>query len=343
MTGLHVLHVVCGEGFAGVERYVCTLAPVLARAGLAVTVVGGQPEAMRRELHATGVAWLPGGSLAAAARSIAQARRPDVINAHMTEAELVATVVGALRRVPVVSTQHFGAARGSGRASRLAVAWADRRLAAQIAISAYVASRTGTSTGVVRSGVGPPSPQPEGEREPAVLVAQRLEAEKGSDVAVRAWAAAAARTRGWRLWVVGSGREADALSALARRLGVADTVDFLGYRSDVRELMGRASVLLATTPVEGLGLSVLEAMAAGLPVVATGSGGHLETVGGVPDAALFPPGDAATAARLLDELVADPGRRHAYGADLRRRQRHAFTVERQARELTDVYREVVGR
>ena len=343
MTRLRVLHVVCGGGFAGVERYVCTLAPVLVRAGHGVTVVGGDPEAMLRELAATGVAWLPGGSLPVAARSIARARRPDVIHAHMTEAELVAAAVGALRRVPVVSTQHFGAPRGSGPASRLAVAWADRRLAAQIAISSYVASRTGTSTGVVRSGVAPPSPPPRAEREPAVLVAQRLEAEKRTDVALRAWAAGAARTRGWRLWVVGAGREAEALAALARRLGVADTVDFLGYRSDVGELMRRASVLLATTPGEGLGLAVLEAMSTGLPVVATGSGGHLETVGGVPDAALFPPGDAATAARRVDELVADPERRHAYGDDLRRRQRDVFTVERQARELADVYREVVGR
>ena len=82
-------------------------------------------------------------------------------------------------------------------------------------------------------------------------------------------------------------------------------MEFLGHRSDVHDLMRSAAIFVATRPDEAFGLSVVEAMARGLPVVAAGSGAHLETVGSVPGAALFGPGDSDEAARLLEDLAAD--------------------------------------
>ena len=119
------------------------------------------------------------------------------------------------------------------------------------------------------------------------------------------------------------------------------SVEFLGHRRDMWELMRAAGVLLAPRTDEAFGLSVVEAMARGLPVVAAGSGAHLETVGSAPGAALFEPGDADDAARLLRELADSQEERESYGARLQVVQRERFTVEQQARRTDAVYRELL--
>jgi glycosyltransferase involved in cell wall biosynthesis len=224
----------------------------------------------------------------------------------------------------------------------MAASAAARRVDAQIAISHYVAGAVAGPSTVIHPGVEPvPSTPRSAERERVVLVAQRLEPEKDTHVALRAFAASGVGALGWRLDIAGDGAERGRLAALARDLGVAGSVRFLGHRRDVPRLMAEAGVLLAPCPVEGLGLTVLEAMAAALPVVAVGAGGHLETVGVVADAALHPAGDALAAGRLLAELAADPERRDRYGAELQQVQREGFTPAHQARETARVYRRVV--
>jgi glycosyltransferase involved in cell wall biosynthesis len=161
-----------------------------------------------------------------------------------------------------------------------------------------------------------------------VLALQRLEAEKGTDVAIRAWAATD-RAEGWRLVVAGEGAQEGALRELAAELGVADSVDFIGFQDDVGSWLSRAAVLIAPPPREPYGLTVLEAMSYGLPVVAAAGGGHLETVGAVEGAALFPAGDADAAGAQLSTLIADPDRRRDYGRALRAHQRAAFSVAAQ--------------
>ncbi|MGH1561914.1 glycosyltransferase family 4 protein [Mumia sp. DW29H23] len=340
---MRVLHLVCSDGFAGVERYVATTARTLASHGAEVEVVGGREDAMRAALDGTAVTWSPGGSVGEALRQAVRTRA-DLVNAHMTEAELVGTVVGTVRRVPVVATRHFGTVRGSSRLVRAVGRGVERRLAAEIAISDFVAREAGGTYDVVHSGV-PSSEHTLGSsrRSPTVLVAQRLEAEKNTETAVRAWAASRLGDDGWRLEIAGAGSEEAALRRLADSLGVTAQVDFLGHRDDLPSLYDRAAVLLAPTPLEGLGLSVVEAMAHGLPVVATAAGGHLETAGSVPDAALFAPGDSEGAARLLRALADDAPRRDRYGSALQQRQRDYFTLDRQARDTLAVYERVLAR
>lgn len=123
---------------------------------------------------------------------------------------------------------------------------------------------------------------------------------------------------------------------------MADRVRFLGFRDDVSEQMSGAGVLLAPCDVEGLGLSVLEAMAHALPVVASRAGAHGETVGSVAGARLHDPEDWEMAGRLLAELVADAGEREDYGARLADAQRARFTPEAQVAGTDAVYRKVMG-
>ncbi len=101
--------------------------------------------------------------------------------------------------------------------------------------------------------------------------------------------------------------------------------------------MRSAAVFLATRPDEAFGLSVVEAMARGLPVVASGSGAHLETVGSVEGAALFDPGSSREAGDVLARLAVDAERREVYGALLQAAQRERFTVALQACHTDTVY------
>jgi glycosyltransferase involved in cell wall biosynthesis len=198
----------------------------------------------------------------------------------------------------------------------------------------------GVST-VVHAGVRDQAAVDAGARKPVVLVAQRLESEKRTALALDAFRASRLAERGWKLVIAGGGSLREQLERQAHRLRIARSTRFLGHVSDVARLMATAGVLLAPRPDEAYGLSVVEAMAAGLPVVAAAGGGHLETVGTVPRAALFPPGDVPAAGAMLAELAADDNTRASYGEDLRNVQRTRFTLGAQERATDAVYRSLV--
>jgi len=352
---MRVLHVVRSDGFAGVEGFVAGLARAQADAGMDVGVIGGDPARMSRRLGPD----LPHAPAASVMDVVRQVRGAlagagaDVLNVHMTAAEIGTSVAMALPpaaragrrpRPAVIATRHFAARRGSGShlAGRLVAFLAERFVDAEIAVSRYVAEAVGGNPEVVHTGVPVRTlidPATGVSRGRVVLVAQRLEPEKRTEDAVEVFARSGLADAGWRLEIAGDGSMRGRLAERAARLGVAGSVDLLGMRSDIGELMDAAGILLAPTPREGLGLSVLEAMAAGLPVLAAGSGGHLETVGSVPGGQLY--GDLAEGADRLRRLAEDESGRAAYGERLRRVQRERFTMEHQVAATAAVYRRVV--
>ncbi|WP_263117735.1 glycosyltransferase family 4 protein [Cellulomonas sp. RIT-PI-Y] len=335
MTAPDVVHVVCTEEFAGVERYVSTLARVQDQRGARVLVFGGDPARMPAELAGTGVGWHPAATWRQA-RSGLRGLTPGVVHAHMTAAELAAVLAG---RAPVVATRHFAERRGSSLPARTVGRFLTARIAAQVAISSFVAERVEGASVVAHPGV-PAVPESGVAREQVVLIAQRLEAEKRTDLGLRIWAASGLGSRGWTLQIAGTGALRPELETMARRLGVGDSVRFLGARSDVGALLSRAGILFAPRPDEPYGLSVVEAMAHGVPVVAGSGGGHTETVGSVPGAVLVPADDLATAGRMLAALADDPARRAAYGAALRAAQQERFDLSGHADAVAAVYAEV---
>lgn len=339
---LRIVHVVCTNAFAGVERHVATLAGGLAGRGCEVTVVGGDGESLRPLLAADHVAWRAGASVPAAVTELLRLRRADIVHAHMTKAELAAVFAGPALGAKVVATRHFGRGRGSTLPVRVAGRWMASRLAAQVAVSRYVADRAGDATVVIPTGT-PCLPVAGDARQRTVLVAQRLEPEKRTDLAIEAWQRSGLADEGWDLTVAGEGQERQRLEALASDLGVAGSCRFLGHRRNIADLQRTAGMLLAPCPVEAFGLSVVEAMAAGLPVVAAASGGHLETVGRHPEAALYPPEDADAAARLLRQLAADPGRRARYGDELRVLHDRELSPDQQVAGTLDLYLSVAER
>lgn len=342
---MRITHLVCTPNFAGVERHVAVLAAAQHDLGHEVTVLGGDTEQMRRVIDRPDVRVVPVRSVGHALRLLAGdvAGSADVVATHMTASDLAAAASPRLRHTPIVSTRHFVGERGSTPHARAGVSALIHRVTTDIAVSRTIADAISGDTTVVHPGV-PERPLSPGAaaRDLSVLLVQRLEPEKATDVAIRAFAASGLAGQGWRLRIAGDGSERPALEALVRDLGIDAATDFLGRHPDVPSLMARAGMLLAPCPVEGLGLSVLEAMASGLPVVASAAGGHLETVGPTPDAALFPVDDAPAAAAHLSALACDPDRRDRYGTALRERQRTEFTVVTQAEATDEVYRHALA-
>jgi glycosyltransferase involved in cell wall biosynthesis len=325
----HVVHVVCTDAFAGTERYVLNTAVAMRGANVRVSVVGGLESAMRAPLERAGASWLPGSNVLAALGSLRRLDQIGVIVSHMTAADLAAVLVGRRRRVPVVSTRHFAATRGSGIVARWVGAWLLPQLAGQLCGSEFVARHIEGSASVVPPGVER-CDDDGSKRGAVVLVAQRLEAEKDTDVALRAWATIKDH-RGWRLVVAGKGAERGSLLQLSKKLGIDDDVEFIGFVEDVDSQLRGCSIFLATAAAEPFGLSVVEAMAHGLPVVAARAGGHVETAGSVADRELFEPGDAVAAAARLERLMTDDDARRHYGDALRDQQRMEFDAVRQGR------------
>ena len=319
------MHIVTAPNFAGVERYVCTVANESAARGWETTVVGGHPTHMQKALVPE-VRWLSGSNAARAVRSIARAGRHEFCHAHMTIAEAVAVATRPLHRAPVISTRHFAARRGSSTGGRLLAPWIARRLAREIAISDFVAIHLERPPDAVLHNAVPASTCLWKPASTVVLVLQRLEREKDTATALRAWGLSGLHKRGWTLRIIGDGSERPALERLARDAGLSG-VAFGGWSASVAGEFANAGVLLAPAPAEPFGLSVLEAMAAGVPVVASAAGGHLETVGRLSEARLFQPGDADAAAAALRSLL-PKFQRLALSASGRRVVEEHFTVTR---------------
>jgi len=341
-TRTHIVQAVRSDGFSGVERHVALLSSRLAARGYRVTVIGGDPERMHAEFENAAITHHPARTTWDVVRALGRVEKADLVHVHMTAAEVAGVMTRPYLRAPLIATRHFAARRGSSAPARGIGAVIRANLAAQISISSYVAGLVdGTSTVVPLGTKLPRTIVPPVQRERTVLLAQRLESEKRGDLALRAWAASGLAREGWRLAVAGAGSQRAELAALATQLGVGDATDFLGFRTDLPELLSRAGLFLAPCPIEGFGLSVVEAMAAGTPVVAAREGAHAETVGSARGAVLFPATDAAAGGAALAALAHDTARRAEYGAALRATVEQNFTDDVMVDKLLRVYESVL--
>jgi len=155
----------------------------------------------------------------------------------------------------------------------------------------------------------------------------RLAAVKNVPLLLRAFAPLAARWPGVSLRIVGDGPERAALEALAASLGISGSVEFTGVRSDIDRLLQDADVFVLASLSEGVPMSILEAMRAGLPVVATRVGGVPTTVADGVTGLLVESGDEAGLTRALAELIEQPTRSLALGRAGFERVRATFSID----------------
>ena len=340
---MRIVHVICSDRFAGVEQFVLRLAVEQARAGHSVHVAGGSGARMTGPLTEATATWEPVTGMFGAWRAVRRhAPDADVIASHMTDADVAASWALGGGGPALVSTRHFAAPRGGVGPIR-ADAIVRRRVNAEISISTAVANAVGVPSVVVHSGV-PISDVPV-DRPPSqkrVLMVQRLQPEKRTDVGVRAFAASGLAVEGWRLDIAGEGRLLPELRALVDELGLSGSVTLLGFRTDLPALHAQSSLFLAPCDVEGLGLAVLEAMSAGLAPVAADSAGHRDVIEGLDARAGFRSNDVEDAAAALRAFADDPDRRHALEEAARARALTEFSLARQAQRTDEVYRDAIA-
>ncbi len=170
-----------------------------------------------------------------------------------------------------------------------------------------------------------------------VVCPARLVPQKNHTLLIEAFARVAGRHPRAHLLLVGDGPLRSALRDQARRAGVASRIIFAGIRNDVPRLLRAADVAAITSRIEGFGIALVEAMAAGLPCVVTAVGGMPEVIG-EPGAAgeLVPPDDPAACADALDRLLANPERRRRLG-DAAARRACRFDLDRVAAQTEELY------
>jgi glycosyltransferase involved in cell wall biosynthesis len=168
----------------------------------------------------------------------------------------------------------------------------------------------------------------------------RLDSQKNPLLLVEAFAALDdARTH---LVMLGEGSLREPLVASIRKRGMERRVHLLGKRDDIPECLAASDVFALSSSWEGSPLAVMEAMAAGLPVVATAVGGVPELVESGRQGILVPPGDRAALTNALRTLSNDSEKRVAMGNAARARAAAEFNVDRMARGYANLYRDALA-
>ena len=281
-----------------------------------------------------------------------RAEQPDLIHAHTWKAGFIGRMAAHLRGIPSIYTVHmwhFGPElphswRLFGPAlERAAARWSERTI---------TVSHSGSEVGQ-RYRIGPPSrmvaihngigdsPQRVrhgGNRVPVVVMVARFTSLKDHETIVRAFAELKVPAR---LQLVGGGPTRAATERLAAELGIADRVEFPGDRDDVSHLLSRADIFVLASKLDNLPISILEAMRAGLPVIASNVGGISELVVHGETGLLVPPFAVSPMVEALRELLADPGRRARLGWCGRRRYETSFSLTRMIERTRAVYTDVL--
>jgi glycosyltransferase involved in cell wall biosynthesis len=173
------------------------------------------------------------------------------------------------------------------------------------------------------------------------VCAARLAKQKNHAMLLEAFAQGPATNRSAHLLLAGDGECRLALEAQVRVLGLQGRVHFLGLREDVSEVLAAADAFVLASHAEGNPLSLMEAMAAGLPVVATAVGGVPEIVEHQKQGLLVKPQDCHQMAAAMVRLLQDPGTRLAMGRAASRRAEEEFSAARMGRAYRDFYEQLL--
>lgn len=179
------------------------------------------------------------------------------------------------------------------------------------------------------------------EEEPLILQVARLDGLKDHRTAIRAFARVVAEQPAAKLMLVGDGPEQRAIEEEIAERSIADRVQQLGLRDDVPRLLRAADLFLLTSISEGIPLTVIEAMGAGLPVVATRVGGVPEVVEHGETGLLAPSGDDSALAAAMLELLRDPARREQFGAAGKAKAQATFSEAENHRAYARLYEDLL--
>jgi glycosyltransferase involved in cell wall biosynthesis len=361
---MRVLHSTKVQGIGGAERHLLVLLPALRERGVDarfLSLDGGlDSDRFHDALTARGVPFervsCNHDASPRLAADVARATRraaPDLIHTHMVHADVYGSIAAHVLRRPFVSTRH-----NDDRYLEGPFRYVDR--AFMHGVSRIVAISDAVRTFHERAGLPVeklttihyglddlPSAGSEIQPDdvipvdaPLVLAVGRLIEQKDHATLLRAFARVREQHGDAHLAILGWGRLEAPLRALVIELGLEESAHLLG-RVEPRDWLTRADVFAHTSRWEGFGLVLLEAMLAGVSVVATRVSAVPEIVADGETGRLVAPGDVGAVAEQLSQLLADPALRERLGTAGQARARSQFSVEQMAKRTIAVYEAAV--
>lgn len=354
---LHVLHLLGNAIVGGMETTVIRLARELPRDVFRLTALcpfeGAVTSALREadcDVLIGAVRDDPVWATVQMATTFVHDEGVDVLHAHLSNAHVLGALVSSLTGRPCAATIH-------GRAVPMLDLEAHRFAEAMhLCVVCGIAYSHARALGVpverlhlIPNGV----PDPESPLDIAALLGLapgtpcigfigRLSPEKAPDAFLRvAWMVANTHAKA-AFVVIGNGPMRASLVASADAYGIGNRVHFLGERDDVGALLSSLAIVVVPSQAEGMPLAMMEAMAAGVPVIATAVGGIPELIEHQRSGLLVAPGDVAAIAAYVGALLADPPRRQALGARARARAVAAWPQRASAFRMAELYRRLAA-
>lgn len=281
--------------------------------------------------------------------------RPAILHTHLFHANMPGRVLGRLAGIPVIiSTEHSMGMESEWRyrVNRLTHPLADRVVCVSPQIAKFVAQHVRIpedKTVIIPNGIDlqrfESLPDKHSARaalglpfdHPLICTVARLDPVKRLDNLL----GAVARLPEVRLVVVGEGQERCRLTRLASELGVEQRAQFVGSQRDVLPWLAASDLFVLSSDWEGLSMAVLEAMAAGLPVVAMETGGMPDVVLPGVTGRLVPPGQVDALAQAIAGLLDDAGLRQDMGRAAAKRVADSFSLDQMAERTVRLYDELL--
>ncbi len=377
-----ILWVIDSLGVGGAEQLLVNLVIPLRARGFPVTVAHLYPTAdlapALRE-HGADVVWLGAKTRAGLPRAVVRLMRlardvqPALVHAHLFDSSMVTRACRGAMHTPLLQTYHNlsyaydeqtrGHTSPRERLDRMTRSRVDGVVTVSEAVAADCRARFGVEPRVIHNGIdvraladaqgGTGLWSDTAEATTRVVSIGRIERRKGQDIAGDAVRLLRAEGRDLELVLVGGAHDPEVLRhALGQAKGERDReagVRFAGPRDDVPAILAEAHIMLNTSRTEGLPLTVLEAMAAGRPVVATRVGGVGELITHGESGLLVEPGEppgvaqgvAHAVAEALRTLMDDPERANAMGQRAQAIARERFSAEVCADQYADEYARLI--
>ena len=350
------------DAVGGASIHVRDMARVMRERGHETTVLLGGVGPVSEQLEAAGDAFLPlrwlrrqlnpvrDGLALVELIQVLRRLRPDVVSAHTAKAGILGRLASRWLGIPVIYTPHgWPAGERMPAAARAVFALVERaasRWCERIVCVCEYERRLALSRGfaeeskleVIHNGVSDVGAEllarPETGPVRFCCVA-RFASPKDHRTLLEALALL--RDEVWELDLVGDGPREEAMRGVAESLGIGGRVKFRGYSADPAGWLSQAQVFVLSSRSEAFPRSILEALRAGLPVVASDVGGVREAVEEGVTGLLAPAGDAAALAAALRRLLQDPGLRRSMGLQARARYQERFRLEGMADRTMAMY------
>ncbi len=291
---------------------------------------------------------------------ILREQKIGILHSHMFQASLFASPIGKLSRVPVIiETTHVretwrkGWFKSKFVIDRFVSRFVDHYIAVSEANSRYLIEEKkipAHKVSVIQNGcsierVNPSSAHPQGIRASAgfsrenllLILMARLEPQKGHRILLEALSLLRNDWPQVRLVCLGEGALKEELIRATRDLKIEKLVHFAGFQSNVGDWLAAADIGVLPSFYEGLPLTAVETLAAGVPLVATAVDGTPEVVIDGETGLLVPPGNPGAMAEAIGRLAREPGLRRNLAASGRRFVLERFTIQRQVEQSSDLY------